>query len=136
MQTPRKDHLPHPPRSVLVDVANQRMTVLEEDEVIAEFPVSTSKYGLGSEDESNRTPLGTIFKSREPKGQWDGKPLEEDLVLTRILWLDGREPHNANTHDRYIYIHGTNQEDAIGTPARVWTQLGRGTLDPQCLLES
>ncbi len=132
MQTPRKDHLPRPPRSVLVDVAAQRLTVFEEDEVIAEFPVSTSKYGLGSESESFRTPLGrfrvtekigegaeegTIFKGRVPEGQWKGEERGEDLVLTRILWLDGREPHNANTHDRYIYIHGTNQEDAIGTPA-------------------
>ena len=37
--------------------------------------------------------------------------------MTRILWLDGLEPHNANTHERYIYIHGTNHEEAIGEPA-------------------
>jgi lipoprotein-anchoring transpeptidase ErfK/SrfK len=41
----------------------------------------------------------------------------EDGVLTRILWLDGMELHNANTKDRFIYIHGTNQEDQIGSPA-------------------
>jgi L,D-transpeptidase YbiS len=39
---------------------------------------------------------------------------EEDLIMTRILWLDGLEPRNANTHDRYIYIHGTNHEEKIG----------------------
>ncbi|HEX2748401.1 MAG TPA: L,D-transpeptidase, partial [Verrucomicrobiales bacterium] len=48
---------------------------------------------------------------------WDGGPSESDHVLTRILWLDGLEEHNANTKDRYIYIHGTNQEELIGTPA-------------------
>ena len=33
-----------------------------------------------------------------------------DFILTRILWLDGLEPHNANTRSRYIYIHGTNKK--------------------------
>ena len=33
------------------------------------------------------------------------------------MWLDGLEPHNANTHDRYIYIHGTNHEALVGQPA-------------------
>jgi len=37
--------------------------------------------------------------------------------MTRILWLDGAEPRNANTHDRYVYIHGTNHEEELGTPA-------------------
>ena len=40
-----------------------------------------------------------------------------DLVQTRILWLHGLEPENANTRERYIYIHGTNHEAEIGTPA-------------------
>jgi lipoprotein-anchoring transpeptidase ErfK/SrfK len=40
-----------------------------------------------------------------------------DLVLTRILWLHGLEPLNANTWQRYIYIHGTNDEASIGRPA-------------------
>ena len=61
-----------------------------------------------------------IFKSRIPTGQLarigaDGG--DEDLVLTRILWLEGLDPDNANTRDRYIYFHGTNREDLIGTPA-------------------
>ena len=37
--------------------------------------------------------------------------------MSRILWLDGCEEHNANTRDRFIYIHGTKHEDKIGTPA-------------------
>ena len=37
--------------------------------------------------------------------------------MSRILWLDGSDEHNANTRDRYIYIHGTRHEDKIGTPA-------------------
>jgi lipoprotein-anchoring transpeptidase ErfK/SrfK len=42
---------------------------------------------------------------------------DADLVMTRILWLDGLEPGNANTHERFIYIHGTNHEEKLGEPA-------------------
>jgi hypothetical protein len=41
----------------------------------------------------------------------------DDLVMSRILWLDGLEAANANTYDRYVYIHGTNHEELIGQPA-------------------
>ncbi|MEM9478721.1 MAG: L,D-transpeptidase [Verrucomicrobiota bacterium] len=122
-------------RRAVVDVQSQTITVFEGDDAeLARFPVSTSKFGLGSEEGSLRTPMGefavaekvgdgaergTVFKSRKPEGTWDGTPCEEDMVLTRILWLDGQEPHNANAKDRYIYIHGTNQEELIGTPASI-----------------
>jgi lipoprotein-anchoring transpeptidase ErfK/SrfK len=42
---------------------------------------------------------------------------QEDLVLTRILWLAGLDENNANTKERYIYIHGTNQEALLGSAA-------------------
>ena len=115
-----------------VSVPEQTLRLYEGGALVREYPCSTSKYGYSSEPESNHTPLGrfrigkmighdaeprTIFKSREVVGLWDGGPAEEDYVLTRIMWLDGLEEHNANTHDRYIYIHGTNQEHLIGTPA-------------------
>ena len=108
------------------------MTLFQAGARTATFPISTSKFGLGTEEESNRTPLGafqikekiggdhpirTIFKSRIPEGQWSPEEeTEEDLVLSRILWLDGLDPENANTHDRYIYIHGTSDEARIGEP--------------------
>ena len=63
-------------------------------------------------------PIRTIFKSRKPEGSWEpDMVVGDDLVLSRILWLDGLEPENANTFQCYIYIHGTNQEELIGTPA-------------------
>jgi len=37
--------------------------------------------------------------------------------MSRILWLDGLEEDNANTRERFIYIHGTKHEDKIGRPA-------------------
>ncbi len=103
------------------------------------YPVSTSAKGSGVEAESFKTPwghfivaekfgadapLGAVFKSRVPTGDiWSGDPANplsnttEDLILTRILWLDGIEAHNANTKSRFIYIHGTNHENQLGTTA-------------------
>jgi len=89
--------------------------------------------GIGFQEGSNRTPLGsfrivekhgagaalhTIFKGRKPVGEWDPKQrTDDDLILARILWLEGCEPRNANTKERYIYIHGTNGEDLVGQTA-------------------
>lgn len=120
------------PRSVLVDVAAQRLKVLEGRKVAAEFPVSTSKFGLGSEEGSLKTPTGkfriagkiggsaplwTIFKARKSTGRRARPGGREDHVLTRILTLEGLGRENANTMERLIYIHGTNQERLIGRPA-------------------
>lgn len=63
-----------------------------------------------------------IFKNRVETGTLaplatEENPSDEDLVLTRILWLEGIDPANINTKERYIYIHGTNQEALIGHPA-------------------
>ena len=62
-------------------------------------------------------PSGTIFQGRVPLKPGEPLPPTEDLVISRILWLDGLEEHNANTRERFIYIHGTKHEDKIGSPA-------------------
>jgi L,D-transpeptidase YbiS len=122
----------HPQRHLLVDVARQVLEMIEGDAVSATWPVSTSRFGLGFEEGSFRTPTGRfriaekigegapagmIFRSRIATGKVAEQGGDEDLVLTRILWLEGLDPQNANTRQRYIYIHGTNQENLIGTPA-------------------
>jgi len=117
---------------IIVSIPGQMLHLHDDNgATVRWYPCSTARAGAGSEPGSNRTPAGhfriaemighgappgTIFKSRVPAGAWDGLPSDEDHVLTRILWLDGVEEHNANTRDRYIYIHGTNQEHLIGTP--------------------
>jgi lipoprotein-anchoring transpeptidase ErfK/SrfK len=105
---------------------------MEGRQTAAEFPVSTSKFGLGFREGSYQTPTGkfriarkiggnaepwTIFRARKNTGRIAKPGGDEDLVLTRILTLDGLERANANSLARYIYIHGTNQEHLIGTPA-------------------
>ena len=95
------------------------------------FPVSSSRFGIGTEEGSHKTPLGrfkvarkighdqpsgTIFRSRIPLQPGDPLPETEDWITSRILWLEGLEDHNANTRDRFIYIHGTKHEDRIGIP--------------------
>ena len=128
MQTPGTEISLH------VSVAGQTLEARRGKHEIARcYPVSTSRFGSGSEPGSLRTPLGrfrmatpksgrarrlgTVFKSRVATGQNGLHPTAEDLVLTRILWLEGLDPHNLNTLDRYIYIHGTNHEKLIGQPA-------------------
>jgi lipoprotein-anchoring transpeptidase ErfK/SrfK len=69
-------------------------------------------------------PWGQVFRARRPTNEiWQyGEDTKEDLVLTRVLLLDGLEPgHNkggaVDSMARNIYIHGTNDEAKLGTPS-------------------
>ena len=119
-------------KSIHVSIRDQRLTLTENETSIRSYPVSTSRFGIGTEEGSMKTPIGqfrvaekigaalptgTIFRSRVPLDPDQPLPDTEDLVMSRILWLDGSDEHNANTRNRYIYIHGTRHEDKIGTPA-------------------
>ena len=118
--------------TIHISVRAQELTLKRGRKKLATYPVSTSRFGLGSEEGSMKTPtgrfrveekigdgmpLGTVFKSRRPVKATKKLLREEDLIMTRILWLNGRDARNANTHDRFIYIHGTNHEEKIGEPA-------------------
>ena len=115
-----------------IHVPSQTLDLLDGDTLLRRYVVSTSRFGIGCEEGSNKTPPGRfriaekfgdgappgmIFKSRAPTGEFGGEGDEHDHVQTRILWLDGLDADNANTHARYIYIHGTNAESRLGTPA-------------------
>lgn len=119
-------------KRIEVSIATQRLQLWEGQRLVKEYPASTSKFGIGFTEGSNKTPLGhfrvkecfgtdapsgTIFKARQPVGVWNGEAVSDDLILTRILRLEGLEPRNANTYDRYVYIHGTNDEQRIGQAA-------------------
>ena len=81
------------------------------------MPILRNASGSIAQKIGNGEPSGAVFKSRVPTGEIGWDSTEADLVLTRILWLEGLEEGNANTRERYIYIHGTNHESAIGQPA-------------------
>lgn len=135
-----------PTSYVLVVVADEQvMQFYHLESLVKSYKISTAKNGLGSQEGSFKTPLGlhrisnkygthaalySIFESREFTGFiWDPvlkKYENEDLILTRILRLKGLEKgvnlgkskgKVIDSFNRYIYIHGTNQESLIGTPA-------------------
>jgi lipoprotein-anchoring transpeptidase ErfK/SrfK len=117
---------------MVVSVADQKMIVLRDGKPISNYPVSTSKFGVGDTPGSYATPLGvlrvkekighglalgTVFKSRQPTGEV--LPINapgRDPIVTRILWLEGLDDKNRNAYRRYIYIHGTPEERNIGRP--------------------
>jgi UDP-N-acetylmuramate--alanine ligase len=129
---------PLPERLIVVAVDHQRLYLVERGRVIADYPVSTAAAGVGGAEGSLRTPPGVhrvdrrigggqparmIFVDREPTGaRWNGEPVNQDLILSRILTLDGQEEGTnrgpgCDSRSRFIYIHGTNHEQALGTPA-------------------
>lgn len=128
--------------SMVVDISEQKLYAYQQGEVLKVYSVSTSKYGIGSEAGSNKTPLGlhsvrskygnglaagSVLVGRIPTGEIaviESQPRSTGLdhVTTRILWLQGLEPgknqgSGIDSHDRYIYIHGTHEEGLIGQPA-------------------
>ncbi|MEM7191630.1 MAG: L,D-transpeptidase family protein [Pseudomonadota bacterium] len=127
-----------PDRIIVVDVERQAATLIVEGTARGFWPVSTARNGIGGEENSYKTPpgwhtihakigvgaeAGCVFVSREPHGDvWRGEECEQDLILTRILTLDGLEVGvnqgpGCDSRARYIYIHGTNHEALIGRPA-------------------
>ena len=118
---------------VVISVPEQRLALLDEGKLMATFPVSTSKFALSDAPGSRGTPLGemeiadkvgtgaplgAVFKSRRRTGEIIAPDAPgRDPIVTRILWLRGRESQNANAFGRNIYIHGTPEERNIGRPA-------------------
>jgi len=124
-------------RFIVVDAARQRIGVLADGRLVLEATISTAKNGLGCEEGSYRTPTGwhriherigagaetgTVFRNRVATGEvWRGESREDDLILTRVLTLDGLEEgwnHGSgrDSLERFIYLHGTNQEGQLGLP--------------------
>lgn len=128
--------------AIIVSISEQKLLLVKNEEILASYPISSSAYGIGNKAGSNKTPLGThkishkigegaetgaVFRSRALTGEMaaiytDDTDVEDDLVTTRIMWLQGMEPgvnqgKGIDSHARYIYIHGTPEEGLIGQPA-------------------
>jgi len=118
---------------IVVSVHDQKLALLEKGNLVATYPVSTSKFGLGDRPGSFGTPLGeleiankigdgapagTVFKDRRRTGEVVAVNAPgRDPIVTRIIWLRGRQVQNAHAFQRDIYIHGTPEERNIGRPA-------------------
>jgi lipoprotein-anchoring transpeptidase ErfK/SrfK len=126
---------------LLVSAADQRLALIRAGKVLAHYRVSTSLRGLGSAQDSEQTPPGwhrvaewigatarpgQVFVARRPTAEvlppaaWRAAG-GGDLVLTRIMWLEGLEPGRnrgagVDSNARFIYLHGTNQEQLLGQP--------------------
>ncbi|GEP45642.1 L,D-transpeptidase family protein [Brevifollis gellanilyticus] len=117
----------------MVSVKDQKLGLYSQGELKKQFTISTSKFGIGDQPNSYRTPLGkheviakighglptgAVLKSRH----WNGEVLKpnapgRDPIVSRILWLRGMESTNRNAMNRFIYIHGTTEENRLGKPA-------------------
>ncbi len=123
--------------ALIVSIADQTVSLFEQNKFIKQFSCSTSRFGVGQIEGSNKTPLGlhriaekigagepagTVFKARKVVGHISQPEFADAKITTRILWLDGLEPGlnqggNLDSHARYIYIHGTADQSSIGKPA-------------------
>ncbi|MDP2822256.1 MAG: L,D-transpeptidase [Sulfuritalea sp.] len=113
-------------------------------DLLCAYPVSTAKNGAGEVNGSFCTPRGrhvvrakigagapenTVFVRRRPTGElWTPELAVQfpgrDWILTRILWLSGKEPGfnrlgDRDTMRRYIYIHGSPNTVEMGCPGSI-----------------
>lgn len=128
---------------LLVDGRSYTAYLVHRRKIIDNFPVSTGVGGFSNKSRSYGTPTGLhqvesvfglngekdlSYKRRVPERKKDGSlifahdaphlKLSERRITSRILWLEGIDPGvNDLSHARYIYIHGTNGEYALGGPA-------------------
>src|SRR6266403_5385484 len=101
---------------IVVSVRDQKLALLEKDNLVATYPISTSKFGLSDRPGSFGTPLGelevadkigdgapagTVFKDRRRTGELvTVNAPGRDPIVTRIIWLRGKEMGNANAYRR------------------------------------
>jgi lipoprotein-anchoring transpeptidase ErfK/SrfK len=128
-----------------IDVGKQTLVVRDaKGKSLKTYSVSTAKKGVGEKNGSFCTPRGrhivrakigggqpenAVFVRRRPTGEvWNpelgGKYPGRDWMLTRILWLSGKEPGrnrlgDVDTMRRYIYIHGSPDSAEMGKPGSI-----------------
>jgi len=127
--------------SINLNQFRQKVKQLKNHQVNKSYLISTALKGIGQNKNSFQTPIGThyirakigkglpplsIFEARRPTGRtWNKEDAEshpnQDWVLSRILWLSGKELGvnrlgSVDTMQRFIYIHGTPDESQLGEP--------------------
>src|SRR6266568_1830808 len=118
---------------IVISTGEQKLALLDRGNLMAIYPVSTSKFGLGDWRGSRFTPLGqlqvaekiggnappgAVFKDRLRTGEIvQANSPGRDPIVTRILWLRGLDAQNASAFGRDIYILDTPEQWNIGAPA-------------------
>lgn len=127
---------------ILIDLPTQWLSLLADDGTcIRRYRVSTARNGPGERRDTGCTPRGrhlvramigagaprgAVFRGRRWTGEiWSSRLAQanpaRDWILSRILWLSGAEPGrnrlgDVDTMRRYIYIHGTGDDQPMGVP--------------------
>ena len=141
---PARHPLPDGPwrHLLVVDVPRQRLVLLRPRDGTRRSPstsVSTAAAGIGGAAGSHRTPPGLHrIHARIGAGAARGHGVREPRadrrglarrgarrtisILSRVLTLEGLEDGvnrgpGRDSLERYIYLHGTNHEEALGEPA-------------------
>lgn len=129
------------PPEIIVSIASQTLTFYHRSDNVKCYPISSSRFGVGEKKGSYQTPRGkhivrakigdnaplnAVFVGRRVTGEIYKPAMREafpgrDWILTRILWLSGKEIGKNRLNDvdsmqRYIYIHGTPDDEPIGIP--------------------
>lgn len=119
----------------------QTLTGFVAGRQLCSYPVSTASNGPGELNGSGCTPrgrhrvrarigsgqpLGSVFIGRRPTGEiWSAELAaahpQRDWILTRILWLCGEQSGfnrgaDCDSQRRYIYLHGTGDDQPMGIP--------------------
>jgi L,D-transpeptidase YbiS len=131
--------------SISISIPAQTLALRDDaGRIVREYAVSTARKGAGERSGSLCTPRGrhvirakigagaapnTVFVGRRPTGELYTAELgarfpDRDWILTRILWLSGCEPGfnrlgGVDTMRRFIYIHGSPDSVAMGTPGSI-----------------
>jgi len=127
--------------AILIRLSSQTLELVEDGTTVATYPVSTSAKGGGERSGSEQTPrgrhcikemigadlpAGSVLVGRQPTGEtcsadsYAAHPTR-DWILSRIMWLEGLEDGrnrggDVDTFARYIYIHGTPDDQPVGVP--------------------
>jgi hypothetical protein len=125
-----------------INLATQSLCLYEEGRLLRQYSVSTAAVGIGEQQGSMKTPRGmhtvramigrdlprgSVLRGRRATGEIHSPELgaqhpDRDWILSRIIWLSGCQPGfnrlgKVDTLRRYIYIHGTPDDQPMGTPA-------------------
>ncbi len=117
---------------ILISVHDQKLALVKNGEVVSEFRISTSRFGVGDEMGSYKTPegvlwvcnkigdnlpLGAVIRHRAATGEVLAPNAPgRDPIVTRVIWLKGLAGETQRAYDRCIYIHGTPEERSLGKP--------------------